>query len=358
MNKMLRVLYVEDDQLFAEIVQAQLVGIADVVVCGTRAEFEQLLDEPLDIVLVDMRLDSDPTLTGEEAIRLSKQKQPATPVIIMTGYYDDTNAAVECMKAGASDYILKDRIGRLRQSVISANHNREQTEKQNQKKHQELVAEWSAGFVHDMRNVLQTVIGGAELLRAQLTKVVDMISKSAQHGGAMIEQLTIFARGNGATFKPVSVVDLFSSIGQFIEGVSFDNIRVAVNILPETKSVLCDPTQVAQVLINLLANARDAVPTHGGEIQLTAQNAEHIEGQPFAVNGPYVLISVADNGCGIPDEALPHVFDPFWTTKGTKGTGMGLAIVKRIVDSHNGAVTMDTGPTGSTFNIFLPAAPS
>lgn len=355
---MLRVLLLEDDENDVRLIEEQLVGLAAVVSCDTRAEFTQFLGEPIDVILVDMKLRSDPKFTGQEAMRVAAQKQPETPCIIVTDSYPDAVAAVECMKAGAVDYILKDRLGRLRQAVISANHNRETSAKREAKKKEDLLAEWSAAFVHDMRNALMVIAGGAELLRVQLDKTVSMIEQSAKHGTAMVEQLTIFARGNGAVFGPVSPVDLFAPIGHLIRSGSFEKIRVGITITAGTRNALCDATQIEQVLRNLIGNAREAVSLETGQILLTAQNAEQIDGEPFAVNGPYVLLSVSDNGCGIAEADLPKIWDAFWSAKPKNrgNTGMGLAIVKRIVDAHQGAVVVESSQAGTTFKVFLPAA--
>lgn len=138
------------------------------------------------------------------------------------------------------------------------------------------------------------------------------------------------------------------------------NITITLRYAQGIWTVEADPTQLHQVLLNLCVNARDALP-QGGSIILSAENAtvdeDFAAAFPNAHAGPHVLIKVADTGTGIPAGIVDRIFDPFFTTKELgKGTGLGLSTVMGIVKSHQGLLTVDTGPgRGTTFNIYLPA---
>lgn len=354
----LKVLYLEDSEADLKYLEYVLQSFCTVLGCDSKQDFEKYLNDPFDIILLDFNLKG---ITGEEAIQMARRAQPDTPCILLTGSLGDDDAAAIAVKYGASCHFLKDRVKGLPQAIKAAHDVRQLKSQALRNDRLEILGNLSAGVVHDINNTLQVVLAGTELLRARVNpmdiRVLDAMERAAKRGAEMVVQILAFARGsNGGVFKAISVEYLFSEIGQILRSGAFPNIRSTLKVFPGTSKVLCDVTQLVQVALNLCVNSRDAMP-NGGELYLTAQNVSTVDGEKFALEGKFILLSVKDSGTGISPEALPFIFDAFFSTKGHKeGTGMGLAIVKRIVDSHGGAIDVKSDSTGTTFNIYLLAA--
>jgi two-component system cell cycle sensor histidine kinase/response regulator CckA len=219
----------------------------------------------------------------------------------------------------------------------------------------EQVGDFTASIAHDFNGILQIFVMGVPLLRARIDpmdeRVLDQMDSAAKRGSEMIGQLLAFVRGsNGVTFKRITAEYLLSEIGALIRTTFPASIRLDSLVVPGTVEVHCDATQILQVLDNLVRNARDAMPK-GGTITLRAQNIA----RAASMTGPCVEFVVADTGVGIPDDALAHMWEPFWTSKPRNhGTGLGLPTVRRIIDAHHGAITVKSSRAGSTFSFCLP----
>jgi two-component system, cell cycle sensor histidine kinase and response regulator CckA len=223
----------------------------------------------------------------------------------------------------------------------------------------------AGGIAHDLNNALAPVIMGAEILatcedQSDRERFLGIISSSAQRATELVKQILRFARGSGDRGGPVKLRRLIEEMGKMIQDTFPKSISFSVNRPGrDLWTVLGDTTELHQVLLNLCVNARDAMP-HGGQLTLSAQNFM-LDAQNAAVAskspGPYVVISVADTGTGIPPEVLPRIFEPFFTTKlGDKGTGLGLSTVAAIVKNHAGFIEVHTEPiTGTEFKVYLPA---
>jgi len=218
------------------------------------------------------------------------------------------------------------------------------------------VGDFTASIAHDFNSILQVIVMGVPLLRARISpmdeRVLDRMESAGKRGTEMIGQLLEFVRGGSeVTYKQVSVEYLVREIGALMRTTFPASIEVQTRVGPGTMDVHCDPTQIMQVLDNLVCNAREAMP-EGGTLSLRAQNMTQAAG----MIGPSVEFSVSDTGVGIADAALPHVWEPFWTSRPhSGGTGLGLPTVRRIVEAHHGAVTVKTGKDGTTFSFYLPA---
>jgi signal transduction histidine kinase len=350
-GKRLKVLYIEDNPDDALVVDLQLRDQLDLKICETRSDFEEALKEHWDVILVDLDLFR---FTGAEAIELAKKAQPETPIIIVTGSCNDHAASLAC-RAGASDYVMKDRLERLPQAIQQAHEN----QKLKVQRDLELLGDLSAGVAHDTNNLLHVNLAGIELVRRNATaadrKILDMMESTCKRGAELLKQMMELARGSeGKAFKTVSLEYLMNEISTMLRGSFPANIHLAISTSAGTAHIRCNTGQINQVLLNLALNARDAMP-EGGELVITTQNVTLGKDSGIGLEGSFVCVTVMDTGTGISKESLPFIFDPFYTTKG-KGTGLGLATVKSLIAAHGGGVEVKSSADGTSFSIYLPVA--
>jgi two-component system, cell cycle sensor histidine kinase and response regulator CckA len=222
----------------------------------------------------------------------------------------------------------------------------------------------AGGVAHDLNNALAPILMATELLRLQFGQTgashLDVIEGSARRGAGMVRQLLTFARGSDGERLILQPRKLFAEMEKLIRGTFPKNIHLKTEFPKQLPSVIGDPTQLHQVLLNLCVNARDAMPK-GGLLTLKAGAVEidhvYAAAVPDAKPGRYVVWRVEDTGTGIPSVVLDRIFEPFFTTKGEKGTGLGLSTVIGIVKSHNGFVRVYSATErGTTFAVYLPAA--
>jgi PAS domain S-box-containing protein len=228
----------------------------------------------------------------------------------------------------------------------------------------ESIGTLAGGIAHDLNNVLAPILMSISLLRlsardAATKGVIDAIESSARRGASIVKQVLSFARGIEGERTEIQPKNLFKEIDQIIRDTFPKNIELHVSIPHYLWTIVGDPTQLHQVLLNLCINSRDAMPG-GGHLTITAEN-RHLDEQDAAINqqaqiGPYVILSVTDTGTGIPADVLDKIFDPFFTTKASgQGTGLGLSMTMGIVKSHGGFITVYSEPgRGSTFRVHLP----
>ena len=224
----------------------------------------------------------------------------------------------------------------------------------------------ASGIAHDMNNVLTPIMASLELLKQKLDdeksqKRISMLESSAHRGKALIEQILLFARGQEGEMSVLDLRQVIKDITTLIEQTFPKNISVEVNIDRNVSLIMGDSTQLHQVLLNLVVNARDAMP-EGGKITISlapvSVSASDARTNIDASPGSYLLLTVSDTGTGIPQEYLDKIFDPFFTTKPEgKGTGLGLSTVLSIVRAHKGFVEINsTVNVGTSFKIYLPTA--
>lgn len=224
----------------------------------------------------------------------------------------------------------------------------------------------TGGVAHDFNNVLTAINGFAELMLRRLEpdaweySMVNGILKSGQRAAGLVRQLLLFSQKK--TAKP-RLIDLNTAVGdmqKMLQRIIGEDIEFSTNLAADLWKVKADPTQIEQVVVNLVVNARDALPD-GGHLTIETVNREvepkYIRHDLEMPAGKYVQILVTDDGTGIPASARDHIFEPFFTTKEKgKGTGLGLATVYGIIHQHNGFITVDSEVgRGTTFNIYLPA---
>jgi CheY-like chemotaxis protein len=191
-------------------------------------------------------------------------------------------------------------------------------------------------------------------------KILKTIGLSARRGADIVRQVLSFARGIEGQRIEIQPKHLLKDLAQIMRDTFPKDIRLDFFVPEDTWTILGDPTQVHQVLLNLCVNARDAMPD-GGELSIKAGNCEldeHYAAMSLAAKpGRYVEISVSDTGMGIPPENQDKIFEPFFTTKElNKGTGLGLSTVMAIVKSHNGLINLySEAGKGTVFHVYFPA---
>ncbi|MCB1103457.1 MAG: response regulator [Cephaloticoccus sp.] len=220
------------------------------------------------------------------------------------------------------------------------------------------------GIAHDLNNVLAPILMSVDLLRTMMRdpeadRLIQTMQRSVKHGSALVQQLLAFARGAEGRHVEVNLRPLLSEFVDFMKPTVGAKIHIELDFLESPAPVLADATQLKQVLMNLCINARDAMP-RGGRIGMTVTNLKLDEARarlvPEGRPGDYVVLTVQDDGGGIPPQILERIFDPFFTTKEPgKGTGLGLSTVRGIVKGHGGFMTVESVVNeGTVFRIYLP----
>jgi CheY-like chemotaxis protein len=216
----------------------------------------------------------------------------------------------------------------------------------------------AGGVAHDFNNLLTVISGYTGLLENRLTEDDDSrdyvaeIKKAADRAASLTRQLLAFGRKQLIRPKPLDLNVLVGDMHHILQRLVGEDVEVAIAASSSLGLVKADQDQMSQILLNLTANARDAMP-EGGKFTITTSNVEPGEA-PFA--GPAVLLAVRDTGVGIDEQTRQHIFEPFFTTKERgRGTGLGLATVYGIVRQNDGAIDVVSQPgNGSTFSIYLP----
>ena len=251
------------------------------------------------------------------------------------------------------------------QLVICSDVTERKRQESNQRRAQriESIGTLAGGIAHDLNNLLTPILMNAKLLkrgRGDNEKLTDNIILSAQRGSEMIAKLLSFAGGSQRANEQVEVAAIIGESHEILRHALPKSIELQVNYRTSLDPIAGDPTELSQVIMNLAINARDAMP-EGGRLELRAENftvdkrraTQSGKLQP----GPHVLITVADEGTGIPKDIIEHIFDPFFTTKEQgKGTGLGLATSLGIIRQHGGDITVysEVGK-GSCFSILIPS---
>lgn len=264
--------------------------------------------------------------------------------------------------------LVKDRNGLPVQTIslsedISARHQLEEQLRQAQK--MEAVGRLAAGVAHDFNNLLTVVIGYADLVAAQLSEDSDLRSEieeirhAGERGASLIGQLLAFSRQQLLRPEVVELNKVVRGLEKLMRRLIGEDVEMIVHLHEDAGRVKTDRTQMEHVLMNLAANARDAMP-NGGRLIIETKPVrvdDKAAGPPDLPPGSYVMLTVSDTGHGMSAEILSHIFEPFFTTKGRgQGTGLGLATVYGSIKQSGGTITAQSEVNrGTTFRIYLPA---
>lgn len=228
------------------------------------------------------------------------------------------------------------------------------------------VGQLAGGVAHDFNNILCAMIGFCALAKRKTSpdsgaiEFLDDILALTEKASVLTKGLLSFSRKQIVSMKPVNLNSAVIAFGKIIQRVIGDNIHLTIKPADNHLIIMADSGQIDQILMNLSANARDAMPAGGSltiSLELMKMDDSYIAAHGFGAPGRYALLSVSDTGIGMDKDTQAQIFDPFFTTKEPgKGTGLGLAIIYTIVKNHNGFINVysEIG-TGTTFRIFLPA---
>jgi len=224
------------------------------------------------------------------------------------------------------------------------------------------VTAMAAMLAHEVKNPLSGIRGAAQLLeqtaQPQDRELTRLICDEADRIRALVDRMEIFSDGLPLDAGPVNIHRVLGHVRVLAQAGFGRHVRFVENYDPSLPPVLGQRDQLIQVFLNLVKNAAEACPRQGGEIVLSTAFQQGVR---FAVPGTAqrvslpLVVSVQDNGEGIPEDVRPHLFEPFITTK-KKGTGLGLALVGKIVGDHGGVIEFDSQPRRTVFRVFLPIA--
>lgn len=361
MSKPLRVLIVEDSEDDAQLILHELK-------CGgfepnfervdTPEAMQTVLDKQAwDIILSDYVM---PRFSGLEALKIVKEKGLDLPFIIISGKIGE-DVAVGAMKAGAHDYLMKGNLKRLsavverelREAQVRAAH-RNAEEQLQMTERLRLLGEMAASIMHDLKNPMQIVLGTAEILDtdnlapSRRSKHCQMIVQQVKRMVSLTQDILDFAKDQlQITPQPVNIEEFCQElVNDYQSTLPASGINVTyIHQLQKDGSplVLLDAERIRRVLVNLIDNAKDAMPK-GGEIKLTS-----------GLSKQALYLKVEDTGMGIPEKIRDSIFKAFVTYGKCKGTGLGLSVVQKIVEAHKGWITFASTPgAGTTFTVTLP----
>jgi two-component system, cell cycle sensor histidine kinase and response regulator CckA len=326
-----------------------------------------LAERPWNLVISDFSM---PGFSGTDALKLVRSTGSDAPFIFVSGTMGE-DAAVAALKDGAQDYLVKTNLKRLIPAVqreLREAEERRQRKRLEQHVSQlqkfEAIGRLAGGVAHDFNNLLGVILGQSEILLDRphdkgMTRGLEMIRESARRGANLTRQLLAFGRRQVLEPKLLNINLILADVEKLLRRVIGEDIELVFQTDTKIGSVKADPGQLEQVIINLAANARDAMPA-GGKLTIATANVDLDEGysnrRVVVRPGQYVQLVVSDTGCGMDKEIQAHIFEPFFTTKEQgKGTGLGLATVYGIVKQSGGYIWVysELGH-GTAFKIYLP----
>lgn len=383
-----KLLVVDDERMILELTSMVLTsrGFDVSVVDNALDAYEMIEREQPALVLLDYMM---PKVNGLDALKEIRERFPETYVIMFTGKGSE-EVAVELMKSGASDYVLKpfsnaklveriENVLRIRSIEIHnkallqeqerlldeiESWNRTLEERVEQKTvelemahHEVLLTEklaalghLSAGMAHEIRNPLNSISLFAQVMSSGLDKDPEMKSYSekiineVERIDAILVKLLSTSKRSHFQLRTIHIDRVITtSLQPFLERMNVQGVALQTELGEKTPSILADADELGQIFSNLFANALFEMKA-GGTLSVTLESDDK-----------EALVTVSDTGGGIPEEHLNKIFDPFFTTK-ERGTGFGLSVVLRIVKTYAGRINVESNSQGTSFQIWLPLA--
>jgi len=425
-KKPIRTLVVDDEAMVNQLVQKQVKNLGHVV---SGAAFDGLEAVELthqlrpDVVLMDLQMfnpetGQDDLMAGLEATRIIQERCP-TPVILLTAH-ESTKLIQQASEAGVGAYLVKPArpsdleraiavalarfndmmaLRQLNQELEAEIAGRVQAERSLQESNLHLeeamvelkaaqgqvvrqermaaVGQLAAGIAHEFNNILASIsLYTAMSLRTptlspRIHERLQIIDEQTQHAVNLVQQILDFGRKSMLKRKSLDVITLVEETAARLAQTLPENINVTLVCGAGEFVVDADQERIQQAIVNLSRNARDAM-SEGGELRIELERLRMEQGQrmplPDMEAGEWVKVTVTDTGTGIPPDVLPHIYEPFFTTRAPLGHGLGLAQVYGIVKQHAGHIDVETRvavdspqppdggqPSGTTFTLYLPA---
>jgi two-component system, cell cycle sensor histidine kinase and response regulator CckA len=386
MTAKIRALMVEDVEMDAKLIELEL-RRAKLKLEVRRVEDgpamrAALMNATWDVILCDWAL---PKFSALAAIDILKETALDIPLILVSGTIGEDMAA-DAMRAGAKDYVLKNRLARLAPAIerevqeARARESQRATEarfresearlheSELQLRHaqkMEAVGRLAGGIAHDFNNVLSVILSYCEMVLGELPEKdplrpdIEEIGKAGKRAAELTRHLLMFSRQRVIAPKVLDLNEVLTNMDKMVGRILGADVELVALFAQSLGRVNVDPSSIEQLVMNLVVNARDAMPTGG---RLTIETANVVLDDKYRCNhfsvtpGPYVMLSVTDTGVGMDEQTMSRMFEPFFTTKETgKGTGLGLSTVFGIVQQSGGNVSAESEVgKGTRFRIHLP----
>ncbi|MBI9090536.1 MAG: response regulator [Desulfobacterium sp.] len=325
---------------------------------------------PPDAILLDLCL---PDAQGIETVSRITGSCTDVPVVVLTGGSDE-EMGVEAVAKGAQEYLIKGNMDSqlldrtLRYAIERKKIQRERDmleTRLRQVEKMETLGSLAGGIAHDFNNILFPILGHTEMLLMDIPKgspmhkKVEKIYKGGIRARELVSQILTFSRQDSPVLHPIPLASIIHEVVTFLRSSIPSSIEIRPCVNNQCAPVKIHPTQVHQILMNLSANASDAMKGKGGILTINLEEVDFRWNRcpvPKMSPGVYAYLSVADTGLGMEKGIVNQIFDPFFTTKEKgKGTGMGMGIVHDIVKNAGGTVLVHSIPgKGTRIEIFLP----
>jgi two-component system cell cycle sensor histidine kinase/response regulator CckA len=371
MKSPLHILHLEDDLNDAELVQYALEadGITSAILrVQTRDDFVAALERGgIDLILSDFDL---PAFDGLSAAEVVQTRWTTIPLILVSGSLDE-DLTIDSFKIGATDCVPKRDLSRLAPAVRRAMREVEQAIEQRRLEAQviesqklELISQLSSGVAHDFNNLLAVILGYSELITSEfgqnsiLRKYTDEIRHASNRAAGLTRQLLLFSRKQLVRPEVINPNDAVKEVDELLRQlIDQKKIEITIHAGSKTGFIEADFSHIGQVLVNLVLNARDAMPD-GGKVSIETANVtldeKYANLHTGVIPGEYVTLTVSDTGTGMTEEVKAHLFEAFFTTK-PFGTGLGLATCRTIIQQSGGHIDVSSEiREGTTFKIYLP----
>jgi len=395
-----RVLVVDDDERNLMAISTVLEDISEVVTAKSGDEaLRHLLKGEFAVILLDVYM---PGMDGYETAQIIRNRDQTKriPIVFLSAVNKETEHLMRGYAMGAVDYVFKpvdplvlrskvavfvdlfaktkeiERTARKEQALLDANlranSDRLRVERELRRAESQLfqaqkmdaIGKLTGGVAHDFNNLLAAVIGGLSLIERRATldtkqqKILSMTRHAAEQGTELVGRLLAFARRQQLQPANVDIRAMESSVTGLLAHTLGGLVQLEWHVPQGIWHAFADPAQLELALMNLIINARDAMP-EGGSVVVTAENRPVQSGREGELKpGHYVVLTVSDTGCGIPEEMIEEVLQPFVTTKEIgKGTGLGLSMVYGFAQQSNGAFRLKSQVgKGTQAEIWLPRA--
>ena len=371
MKSPLYILHLEDSPNDAALILSTLKegGIACETTCvQTEDDFTAALQLGFDLILSDHTL---PTFDGLSALKIAHRDQPDLPLIFVSGTLGE-DRAVDALKSGATDYVLKEGVSRLIPAVRRAMQEVEERAERRRLEAQliegqkmDVIGQLAGGVAHDFNNILSVIIGYCHLLKGDLDpgspqlKYAEEIRHASERAAGLTRQLLVFGRKQTVQPAALDLNEVVKDMEQLLRRLIDANIELKLDLGEEIGGINADSGYVGQVLMNLVVNARDAMP-YGGTVTIATTHVTLGEADAHikmgGLPGDYVVLVVTDTGTGMTEEVKAHLFEPLFTTKPAgKGTGLGLVTCRNIIHLSGGHITFSSeSGKGTEFRVHFP----